>query len=51
MSIVLLFLQVGAAAIEIWTMDDGYSFDSVIVSNSAEEAADVRLAVGAFLRV
>lgn len=34
-------LQVGAAAIEIWTMDDGYSFDNVVVSNSAEEAAEV----------
>ena len=36
-------LQVGAAAIEIWTMDDGYSFDNVVVSNSAQEAAEVRV--------
>ena len=34
--------QVGAAAIEIWTMDDGYFFDNIVVSNSAEEAAEVR---------
>jgi calnexin len=33
---------VGAAAIEIWTMDDGYFFDNIVVSNSAEEAAQVR---------
>ena len=35
-------LQVGAAAIEIWTMDDGYFFDNVVVSNSEAEAAEVR---------
>jgi calnexin len=35
-------LQVGAAAIEIWTMDDGYFFDNVVVSNSEDEAAQVR---------
>ena len=40
-------LQVGAAAIEIWTMDDGYSFDNVVVSNSAQEAAEVRAVDGA----
>ena len=34
--------QVGAVAIEIWTMDDGYFFDNVVVSNSVEEAAAVR---------
>lgn len=39
---VLLACQVGAAAIEIWTMDDGYFFDNVVVSNSEAEAAEVR---------
>ncbi|KAL4459051.1 hypothetical protein ABPG75_013916 [Micractinium tetrahymenae] len=34
--------KVGAAAIEIWTMDDGYFFDAIVVSNSEEEAAEVR---------
>jgi hypothetical protein len=34
--------KVGAAAIEIWTMDDGYFFDSVVVANSEAEAAAVR---------
>ncbi|EFN53144.1 hypothetical protein CHLNCDRAFT_136908 [Chlorella variabilis] len=34
--------KVGAAAIEIWTMDDGYFFDNVVVSNSEAEAAEVR---------
>ena len=33
---------VGAVAIEIWTMDDGYFFDNVVVSNSEEEATAVR---------
>ncbi len=35
-------VQVGAAAIEIWTMDDGYYFDAVVVSNSEAEAAEAR---------
>ena len=34
-------LQVGAAAIEIWTMDDGYFFDNIVISNSVEEAEKV----------
>jgi hypothetical protein len=38
----LVHEQVGAAAIEIWTMDDGYFFDNIVVSNNAEEAAQVR---------
>jgi hypothetical protein len=29
-------------AIEIWTMDDGYFFDNVAVTNSPEEAAALR---------
>ena len=33
-TLLLLLPQVGAAAIEIWTMDDGYYFDDVLVSNS-----------------
>ena len=37
-------LQVGAIAIEIWTMDDGYFFDNVVVTNDAAEAAAVRAA-------
>lgn len=35
-------MQVAAAAIEIWTMDDNYFFDNVVVSNSEAEAAEVR---------
>eukprot|EP00887_Chlorella_sp_A99_P006722 scaffold3.g6722.t1 len=31
--------KVGAVAVEVWTMDDGYFFDNVLISNSAEEAA------------
>ncbi len=37
----LVSLQVGAAAIEIWTMDDGYFFDNIVISNSVEEAEKV----------
>lgn len=34
--------KVGGAAIEIWTMDDDYFFDNIVVSNSADEAAAIR---------
>lgn len=34
--------SVGAVAIEIWTMDDGYFFNNVAVTNSPEEAAALR---------
>ena len=33
---------VGAVAVEIWTMDDNYYFDNVVVTNSVDEAAEVR---------
>jgi len=33
---------VGAVAIEIWTMDENYYFDNVVVTDSAEEAATIR---------
>lgn len=35
-------MQVGAVAIEIWTMDDGIFFDNVVVTSSADEAAAIR---------
>ena len=31
--------KIGAAAIEIWTMDTGYFFDNVLVANAPAEAA------------
>ncbi|PRW59639.1 calnexin-like protein 1-like [Chlorella sorokiniana] len=34
--------KVGAAAIEIWTMDDGYFFDNIVISNDVAEAEKVR---------
>lgn len=34
--------KVGAVAIEIWTMDEGYFFDNVVVTDSVEEAAAIR---------
>jgi calnexin len=34
--------KVGAVAIEIWTMDEGYFFDNIVVTNSVDEAAGVR---------
>lgn len=34
--------SVGAVAVEIWTMDEGYFFDNVVVSNSVQEAAEIR---------
>ena len=36
--------SIGGVAIEIWTMDDNYFFDNVVVSNDPEEAAAIRLA-------
>lgn len=34
--------QVGAVAVEIWTMDNNYYFDNVVVGNSPAEAAAIR---------
>ena len=34
--------KIGAVAIEIWTMDQNYFFDNVVVTNSPEEAASIR---------
>ena len=34
--------KVGAVAIEIWTMDENYFFDNVVVTNSPEEAGNIR---------
>jgi len=34
--------KIGAIAIEIWTMDQDYYFDNVVVSQSVEEAAKIR---------
>ncbi len=39
--------QVGAIAIEIWTMDEALFFDNVIISNSPEEAEAFRKATHA----
>jgi len=33
---------IGAVAVEIWTMDEGYFFDNVVVTNSPEEAEEIR---------
>ena len=33
--------KVGAAAIEVWSMDDGFYFDNIVVSNSEAEATAV----------
>jgi calnexin len=30
--------KVGAIAVEIWTMDEGYYFDNILVSNDASSA-------------
>jgi calnexin len=34
--------SIGGVAVEIWTMDDGYFFDNVVVSNDPAEAAEIR---------
>lgn len=34
--------KVGGIALEIWTMDEGYYFDNVLVSNDADTAAQYR---------
>jgi hypothetical protein len=34
--------KVGGVAIEIWTMDDNYYFDNVLVATDPETAEDVR---------
>lgn len=34
--------EIGAVAIEIWTMDENYFFDNILITNSVEEAAEVR---------
>ena len=33
---------IGAVAVEIWTMDQGYYFDNVLVTNDAEKAKEYR---------
>lgn len=33
---------IGGVALEIWTMDEGYFFDNVLVANDADVAADHR---------
>lgn len=33
---------IGAVAVEIWTMDQGYYFDNVLVSNDGEKAKEYR---------
>lgn len=34
--------DIGAVAVEIWTMDEGYFFDNVLVTNKADKAAEYR---------
>ena len=34
--------DMGAVAVEIWTMDEGYFFDNVLVTNKAEKAEEYR---------
>ena len=34
--------DIGAVAVEIWTMDQGYFFDNVVVANEASKAAEYR---------
>lgn len=34
--------EVGAAAIEIWTMEDGYFFDNIVVAATEDEVASIR---------
>lgn len=34
--------DISAVAVEIWTMDEGYYFDNVLVSNHAEKAQEYR---------
>lgn len=34
--------HIGAVAVEIWTMDQGYYFDNVLVTNDAEKAKEYR---------
>lgn len=34
--------DIGAVAVEIWTMDQGYFFDNVLVTNKAEKALEYR---------
>jgi calnexin len=34
--------SIGGVAVEIWTMDDNYYFDNVVVSNDPAEAATIR---------
>lgn len=34
--------KIGAVAIEIWTMDENYFFDNVVVTDSVEQAAAIR---------
>lgn len=33
---------IGAVAVEIWTMDEGYYFDNVLVTNDVEKAKEYR---------
>lgn len=34
--------NIGAAAIEIWTMEDGYFFDNIVVAATEEDVASIR---------
>jgi len=34
--------DIGAVAVEIWTMDEGYFFDNVLVTNKADKAEEYR---------
>ena len=34
--------NIGAVAVEIWTMDQGYYFDNVLVANEASKAEEYR---------
>ena len=34
--------DIGAVAVEIWTMDQGYFFDNVLVTNKADKAQEYR---------
>lgn len=34
--------DISAVAVEIWTMDEGYYFDNVLVSNQPEKAQEYR---------